>query len=183
MATLRTDRLALAPFAPSDRERLFTIFRDPYVRRYLWDSVLVSRATVDEVIAASQQSFRERGLGIWCVAELQKHADARSQPPGVDETGETIGFAGVRPMQSGELELIYGFLPAHWGRGFAREAARTAMRESFDRGAPRVWAGTDFENKASERVMQRLGLRFVKREVVNGLPQVYYVIERAEFGA
>jgi ribosomal-protein-alanine N-acetyltransferase len=169
---LATHRLALRPFAPSDRERLFAIFRDPYVRRYLWDSELVSRARVDDVIAASERSFRERGLGVWCVAECA-----------AGERGETIGFAGARPMASGELELIYGFLPEHWGRGFAREVARAVLRECFTRGHSRVWAGTDVENKASERVMQRLGMRLAKREVVHGLPQVYYSIERADFSA
>lgn len=173
MHELETERLALRPLAPADCERLWTIFRDPYVRRYLWDSLLVSRETVAGVIAASEQCFRERGLGIWGAAERTVTAAA----------GETIGFAGARPMASGELELIYGFLPEHWGRGFANEAARAVLGLGFARGEPRIWAITDVENKASARVMQRLGMRFVKREVVNGLPQVYYALERAEFRA
>ena len=87
----------------------------------------------------------------------------------------------TRPNPSGELELIYGFLPEHWGRGFAVEAARAAIFRAFAAGHARVWAGTDLENKASQRVMQRLGMRFHRSETVGGLPQVYYVIERAEW--
>ena len=166
-----TARLSLRPIAPADRERLHAIFRDPYVRRYLWDSELVSLARVDAVVAASEVSFREHGLGIWCAAERAARVS------------EMIGFVGARPMKSGELELIYGFLPAHWGRGFAEEAARAVMARAFEAGQARVWAGTDVENKASERVMRRLGMRFDRRETIGGLPQVYYVIDRDDFRA
>ncbi len=169
---LATARLALRPIAPGDRLRLHAIFRDPYVRRYLWDSKLVSLATVDAVIAASEACFREHGLGVWCICEA-----------GARDARESIGFAGLRPMASGEFELIYGFLPAHWGRGLASECARALMTDGFARGLARIWAGTDLENKASERVMRRLGMRFDRREIVGGLPQVFYVIEREAFGA
>jgi ribosomal-protein-alanine N-acetyltransferase len=172
MHELATSRLSLRPIAPSDRSRLYAIFRDPYVRRYLWDSRLVAFSDVDEVIAASEASFRDCGLGLWCAAEREAR-----------DPIATIGFGGLRPMRSGELELIYGFLPAHWGRGFASELARAVMQLAFGRGHVRLWAGTDLENKASERVMQRLGMRFDRREVVNGLPQIYYAIERDAFRA
>ncbi|HEU4431201.1 MAG TPA: GNAT family N-acetyltransferase [Myxococcota bacterium] len=168
-AALATPRLALRACGASDRDRLCAIFRDPYVRRYLWDSRIVDVADVDAVLAASDSSFRAHGVGIWCVSE-------RAPRP-----GEVIGFAGARPVESAELELIYGFLPAYWGRGYALEAARAVLARAFALGQPRVWAGTDLENKASERVMQRLGMRFDRRERVGGLPQIYYVIERADF--
>jgi ribosomal-protein-alanine N-acetyltransferase len=167
MDPLSSSRLGYAPVEPAHRARLLAIFRDPYVRRYLWDSRIVDRSDVDEIIAASQESFRTHGFGIWCAWERGS------------ASREAIGFAGARPTASGELELIYGFLPEHWGRGFALEAARAVVELAFARGRARVWAGTDVENKASERVMQRLGMRFARRETVNGLPQVYYVIERA----
>jgi ribosomal-protein-alanine N-acetyltransferase len=166
-ARLTSPRLALRPITAADRSRLRAIFRDPYVRRYLWDSLIVDFEHVDAVIAASEESMRTLGLGFWSAAE-------RSDPAQL-----VIGFAGARPMASGELELIYGFLPEHWGRGFALEAARAVIAHAFERGQPRIWAGTDLENKASERVMQRLGMRFDHRVTVNGLPQIYYVLERS----
>jgi RimJ/RimL family protein N-acetyltransferase len=169
MHELTTARLALRPCVPADRARLTAIFRDPYVRRYLWDGVIVTPAEVDDVIAASGASFAARGAGIWCASERGA------------ASGETIGFAGARPVQSSELELIYGFLPEHWGRGFASEAARAVIARAFASGEPRVWAGTDRENTASQRVMQRLGMRFHCSETIGGLPQVHYVIERGEW--
>jgi ribosomal-protein-alanine N-acetyltransferase len=164
-----TDRLELRPLAAAQRAALRALFRDPYVRRYLWDSRIVDFAEVDAVIAASDASFRAHGVGIFGIADR------------VRRPSELIGFAGARPVEGAELELIYGLLPAYWGRGYALEAARAVLARAFALGQPRVWAGTDLENKASERVMQRLGMRFARRETIGGLPQIYYVIERADF--
>ena len=168
-ATLSTDRLALRPLTAAQRATLLAIFRDPYVRRYLWDSRIVDFADVDAVLAASDASFRAHGVGIWCVSARAK------------QDGGVIGFAGARPVEGPELELFYGFLPAYWGRGYALEAARAVLARAFALGQPRVWAGTDLENKASERVMQRLGMRFAGRETGGALPQIHYVIERTGY--
>ncbi|MBM4385140.1 MAG: GNAT family N-acetyltransferase [Deltaproteobacteria bacterium] len=161
---LTTERLELRPIARADHARLLAIFRDPYVRRYLWDSVICTPAEVEDVLAQSEAAFRDHGVGIFGVA--------------VCGASELIGFAGARPTKNGELELIYGLLPEHWGRGFTDEASRAVLALAFERGHARVWAGTDTENKASERVMQRLGMRFDHRVTVNGLPQIYYVLDR-----
>ena len=163
---LATTHLTLRPLARADHARLLAIFRDPYVRRYLWDSVICAASDVDDVLAQSEAAFRDCGVGIFGAAERG--------------ASELIGFAGARPTKGGELELIYGFLPEHWGRGFALEASRAVLASAFERGHARVWAGTDLENKASERVMKRLGMRFDHRVTVNGLPQIYYVLERSE---
>jgi ribosomal-protein-alanine N-acetyltransferase len=168
---LSTPRLLLRPCTRADRAPLLAIFRDPYVRRYLWDSRIVAERDVDGVLAESDASVAAHGVGLSCVLER----DGRGAEP--------CGFAGARPCASGELELIYGFLPTVWGRGYALEAARAVLAQAFAGGKARVWASTDLENRASEKVMRRLGMRFDRRERVGGLPQVFYVIARDEFRA
>jgi RimJ/RimL family protein N-acetyltransferase len=156
----------------SDHARLAAIFRDPYVRRYLWDARIPEDAEVGAVIAGSEESFRARGLGLWGVAERGGRVE-----------GEMIGLAGVRPTPDGDLELIYAFLPEHWGRGFALEASRAVMAKAFaqEPARARLLAVTDLENKGSVRVMLRLGLRFARAERVNGMPLVVYEVAREDF--
>lgn len=168
---LETPRLRLRPFARDHRAPLLAIFRDPYVRRYLWDSRIVAPHEVDGLLAESDASFAAHGVGLWCASEREP------------ETAPLCGFAGARPGVRGELELIYGFLPTVWGRGYAIEAARAVLARAFAGGRPRVWASTDRENRASEKVMRRLGMRFDRHERVGGLPQVFYVMERDELRA
>jgi RimJ/RimL family protein N-acetyltransferase len=44
----------------------------------------------------------------------------------------------------------------------------------------RIEASTDAANAASVRVMQRVGMRFWKREMTNGLDTIYYCLDRPD---
>jgi len=96
---------------------------------------------------------------------------------------EAIGFCGfMRRDEDPEPELMYGFAPRAWGRGLATEAARAAMQYVFDAfGCERMTAATDVPNTASVRVLERLGFRFVRRGLLNGLDTLFYEIDRARF--
>jgi RimJ/RimL family protein N-acetyltransferase len=74
----------------------------------------------------------------------------------VRETGETAGFLGFIPRQlpwGDEVELGWLFLPAHWGRGYATEAAR-AIRPLKEQ---RIISLIRADNPASQRVARKLG--------------------------
>jgi RimJ/RimL family protein N-acetyltransferase len=61
---------------------------------------------------------------------------------------------------SRQAEIGYTLAPAHQGRGYATEAARTLLRYLFQaRGKHRVIAYCDVRNAPSARVLQRLGMR------------------------
>jgi len=143
--SIRTDRLVLRPFAPSDEDMLFAIFRDDGVRRFLLDGHLVDRDWVRGEIEGSARRFAEGGLGIFLACE----------PIG----NEPIGFAGFRPFHEPPvLELLYGLYPAFWGKGLASEMSRAMIALAFDRhGHDVIDTAVDAPNVASVRVLQRLG--------------------------
>ena len=90
-----------------------------------------------------------------------------------------VGFCGLRhfgePPQ--DVEILYGLLPAHWGRGLATEAARAVLDHGFSRGLPRIFAGADSPNAASFQVMARLGMRHHGTRVLNGVEAVYHSLD------
>ena len=62
--------------------------------------------------------------------------------------------------QSAQVEIGWALHPDHTGRGYASEAAGTAVDLAFERlGAHRVFARLDSLNTASARVCERLGMR------------------------
>ncbi len=148
---LSSDRLELRPFRPEDTEELHSLFTDAAVRRWLLDDAVVPRSWVEAEIAASVARFRDGSAGLWAVRE----------PPDV----ALLGFAGFRPFfEPPELQLLYGLLPAAWGRGLATEAARTAVDYAFDvLGLEEVRAATDVPNVDSIAVLRRLGFDDVGR--------------------
>lgn len=78
------------------------------------------------------------------------------------EGGSLIGNCGVRLAEAGAEvgDLGYEIAPATWGRGYATEAAEAMMRFGFEElGLHRIWSHTVAENNASQRVMEKLGMR------------------------
>jgi RimJ/RimL family protein N-acetyltransferase len=163
---LTTERLDLRPLAAADVDAAHALWTDPGVRRYLWDDIVIPRERAQAVIAESERNFRDHGFGLWGVRERGKPA--------------LLGFCGFR---KGDLmvepELLCGFLPAYWGKGLAAEAARAALEFGFQRlGLTAVGAATDAPNTASIRVIERLGMTFVRRDTVNGLDTVFYRLQK-----
>jgi RimJ/RimL family protein N-acetyltransferase len=166
---LRTERLLLRPFRAEDEGALLRLWNEPEVRRFLWDGQPVSMETVRGQIEWSVASFEERGFGHFTV-----HLGA---VPGF------IGFAGLRPIGTlPEVELLYALHPGYWGRGLATEAARAVLRFGFtEAGLAEILAGSDPPNVASFRVMQRLGMTFLRNTEIGGRPARYYRITREAF--
>ena len=142
-----TARLDLAPIGSSDAAALLHVFRDADVRRYLLDGRSVSADWVTAEIRASEQRFGSGGAGLWAVRQLRDPA--------------VVGFVGFREFfEPPELQLLYGLLPDHWGRGLATEAAGAACRFAFETlGWTEIRAAIDVPNTASGAVLDRLGFR------------------------
>jgi RimJ/RimL family protein N-acetyltransferase len=67
-----------------------------------------------------------------------------------------IGSAGMGEHE-GEPELGYWIARAHWGRGYATEAAAAVLRIARTLGHRRVVAGHFTDNPASGKVLRKLG--------------------------
>ncbi len=166
---IETARLRLRPYRESDLDALHHLWTDPDVRRYLWDGEVIARPVAAQALRASIACTAQHGFGHWAVC-----------PAGDDAL---IGFCGFRFLdETPEIELLYGLAPAYWGRGLATEAARAMLRFGFEAlGFARVVAITDFANRASVAVMQRLGMQFETRFQHHGLDSVRYAMVREAF--
>lgn len=75
--------------------------------------------------------------------------------------GVTVGDAGFKgPPRNGIVEVGYGVLPAFEGHGYATEGVAALCRFAFRAGGARfVEAETAPDNRASQRVLAKLGFR------------------------
>lgn len=78
------------------------------------------------------------------------------------DDGALVGAVGLRLSLHGRsAELGYWIGRPYWGQGFATEAAAAILRHGFVAlGLRRVTATTLGHNKASARVLEKIGLRF-----------------------
>lgn len=157
---LRLDsRSWLRPFAPDDAPALHQVFLDPEVKRYLLDGEEVGREWMDSVIADSRTDFDRGRGGLWSIVSGED-PDSPGDSSGADAAERAVvGFVGVRDFfEPPRRQLIYGLVPRAWGRGLATIAIRRVLEFLFeDLEWRRVEAATDEPNRASVRVLERLG--------------------------
>jgi len=162
LPTLETARLTLVPWSLDDIDALHQVWMDPHVRRYLWDDEVISRQRAAAAVEVAVASANQGGVGLWCV--LLKVARTLA------------GFCGFRTIgETRDIELIYGLLPQYCGRGLATEAGGAALAYGFDAGQfTRVYARADVANRASVRVMERLGMKFERETRLGTAPTLIY---------
>ena len=159
---LTTERLRLRPATLDDLDAWQAISRDAETEWFGKPS-----STQDDARANLEKHMAHQathGFGLWAVEQRR--------------TGDVIGVAGLGHLWDGaEIEVGYRFLRAHWGQGYATEAARAAIAFGFaELGLERIVAVTEPQNVASRRVMEKCGLTFVGVSVHEERPHVKYAI-------
>ncbi|HEV8689584.1 MAG TPA: GNAT family N-acetyltransferase [Ideonella sp.] len=145
---LDTPRLRLRLWRNADREPFAALNQDPRVMEHF--PALIPRERSDASIDAFMTGFAERGWSNWAVERR--------------DSGEFIGFTGLTiPARqfafSPCIEVGWRLAHAHWGRGFASEAARAALEAGFERiGLAEIVSMTALTNLRSQAVMRRIGL-------------------------
>jgi len=169
---IETARLRLRPVAEADVAGLLAFFRDDHVRRYLLDGALVDEAWVRREIAASRDRVASGSHGLYVVMLTARGAG------GV--VGRISGVAGFRPDHDPPvLELVYAFLPAYTGQGFATEVGRALVEHFFASDVADVLdAAVDVPNTNSIRVLEKLGFREVRRSPGAFGEMVHYQLQR-----
>jgi len=145
--TLRTKRLLLRPWRHHDREAFAALNADPRVMEWFPEPMTSaeSNAFADRIEA----HFRDTRWGLWAVE--------------IPDADPFIGFVGLSPSDSTlgypSVEIGWRLAAAHWGRGYAPEAAVEALRFGFDElHLDEIVAFTSVGNAKSRRVMAKIGM-------------------------
>src|SRR5215204_3960457 len=163
---LQTERMVLRLMEMADVDDLMGIFSDPVAMSYYPNTK--SRQEAEEWVRRVQESYRDRGFGLW-VAVLK-------------DSGEFVGQCGLTIQEvegKNEVEIGYLFLRRFWGRGLATEAARAARDHGFDTlGYERLVSLISPRNLASRRVAEKVGMSLEKKVFKRNKETCVYVIGR-----
>jgi ribosomal-protein-alanine N-acetyltransferase len=165
-AWLETPRLRMRPYRPDDFENFYLLGSDPDVMRYISNGVPRTREEAAGVFPKLVDHWNEHGFGVWVLEDRA--------------TGQYLGRCGLRflPEGTGEIELLYTLMRHAWGRGIGTEAARESLRFAFDvLKLRRVIAIAEPANRASWRIMEKLGMKREKQAPYKGVDVVWYAIE------
>jgi RimJ/RimL family protein N-acetyltransferase len=145
---LRSERLALRNWRESDRTAFAALNSAREIMADLGGPLSreESDAKFDRYVAA----FARHGLCRWAL----ENGD-----------GLFVGYAGLMPSRAGHplgahFDIGWRLARAAWGKGYATEAARAALRDGFERvGLTEVLAYTSDDNVRSLAVIARLKLQ------------------------
>lgn len=169
MSEIETSRLRLRHFSLDDLDRLFRIYSNPEVMRYVGKG----GRTKDETQAALVSMIKhwEHGFGMW--ATIYK------------DSGILIGRCGLCFLDNTpEVELGYTLDKPFWNMGLATEASLVSLKYGFEEvGLERIVAIAKPENFASQRVMQKVGMKYQNHAHYYNSDVVYYALSRADYYA
>lgn len=156
---LETERFLLRRFTLEDAPLLLELNSDPEVLQYLHEPPLQNIADAERVLKdIIFPQYDLYNLGRWAVIEKA--------------TENFTGWSGLkyRP-EIDEIDLGYRFMKKYWGKGFASETARAVLDYGFDALKLKAITGrAHIENTASLTVLQKIGMQYIKDEVVDECP-------------
>lgn len=140
---IRSERLFLRPGWPEDRDELYGAIADPGV--------------VLNLSRVPWPYTREDAGQFLDLPEAHAHPRFLITLPGRDGT-RVIGSVGLNEAEHGP-QLGYWIARAHWGQGFASEAAQAVLGLARTLGHRRIVARHFIDNPASGRVLRKIGFR------------------------
>lgn len=165
---LTTDRLLFRRILPADVDWWMGYINSAEAIRFMPFTV-GSRSDAEAMIRRSLDRYAEDGSGLHAV-ELRA-------------TGEPVGQCGLLTQTVDglpELEIGYHFLPTHWGKGYAAEAAIACKAFATEhRLAPSVISLIDAENHRSQGVAKRNGMVYEKRTIHRGTEALVFRVALA----
>ncbi|THD66328.1 GNAT family N-acetyltransferase [Robertkochia marina] len=163
-----TDRLYLRAFILDDSEHFFKMNADEAVVRYTGDLPFKDEEEALHFLSGYKE-YDKYGIGRWAVIRKEDEA--------------FLGWCGLKfhPEES-ITEVGFRFYQEYWGEGYATEAAAAAVRFGFtDKKFVQIHAHAHRNNKASIRVLEKLGMQPVKDFDYDGLPATLFVLHNPDY--
>ena len=152
---LETKRLKLRAIDSTDARNLYDLNADPHVMEFLspeYDTLEGAEEILPKVVARNERYGNQLGL----FAAIEK------------ESEEFIGSFILRPDRHApddtkNLEIGYRLKQRWWGKGLGTEGSLALVERGLGQfGARRIYANAMPGNRASIRIMEKIGLGFEK---------------------
>ncbi len=166
--TLHLPRVMLRPFFLEDVDPLTRIQAESDVLRYFPRTTPPPREAVERDVHFQIEHWTRFGYGRWVI--------------GFPPDGRLVGWCGLQYLpDTDEIEIGYLLAKPSWGQGLTTEAAVASQHWAFENlDLQELVAIIHPENRASIRVVEKLGMTFTARTVYFGMPCNRYAINRGE---
>jgi RimJ/RimL family protein N-acetyltransferase len=152
MEKFRTGRLVARSWRIEDLPFAMELRGDPAVTALIDSRGKLTEAQVREKLYAEIERERSIGVQYWALFDHRN--------------GDFVGCGGLRPWvytpSEADFEVGFHLVKRCWGNGFGTEAALGALEYAWKKlQVSRVYAGHHPDNRASERILKKLGFEFI----------------------
>ncbi|KAA3619564.1 MAG: N-acetyltransferase [Calditrichaeota bacterium] len=158
-------RFRLIPFTKSESKIFHEINTDKFVRKFLWDNESITLSLAKEMLMRNERYFLDDKFGLWKI---------------ILNNTEIIGYAGLWYFfNEPQPQLIYVLLKDYTGKGYATEASKIIINYAFTKlQFQYLVAAIDEPNITSQKVAERLGMKFFRTKKINNNPLLFYRIDK-----
>ena len=170
---VETEQFILREIVLEDLEGMYALDSDPEVHKYLGNHPVKSREQSRKIIEHVRNQYVVNGIGRWAI---------------IDKSSEDfIGWTGLKYEEKfrGDFkyyDLGYRLRRKYWGKGIATETAIVSLKYGFEElGLKEIYGSAHIDNIGSNKILKKVGLKFVEKfdyqgEVLNG-----YQIEKKDW--
>ena len=155
---LYTDRLCLRTPTPRDADALYDLFTDFEVMRGLGKEPVSAPEEARAIIEEWIDGWRTEGLGPFMIETATDREVVGEAGLMIFDTRGWTPSTRAEAGSHGQPELGWALLRAHWGHGYATEAAAAIREWAHDcRSIDRLVSLISSDNVRSQQVAHRLG--------------------------
>ena len=146
---LETERLVLRELNPTDADNFYRLNLNPNVIKYTGDKAFENVENAKEFLE-NYTDYKVNGYGRWAVIDRFSN--------------DFLGWCGLKYNRDlDETDIGFRFFEEHWNKGYATESATACLQYGFQKlSLTKIIGRAMAENKASIKVLEKIGLEFVK---------------------
>ena len=169
-----TKRLILREILPTDVDGMFELDSDPEVHRYIGNKPVTHKDQIIDVINFVRQQYVDNGIGRWAIIDKKTNA--------------FIGWTGLKFVtdltnnHQNYYDLGYRLIRKYWGQGIATETAFVSLEYAFSNlNVDEVYAAASIENVGSNKILKKVGLKFIETFYYDDTKCNWYKIDKSEY--
>ncbi|MBQ4820971.1 GNAT family N-acetyltransferase [Aquimarina sp. MMG016] len=170
---IETERLIIRDLEKYDTKGIFELDSDPDVHEYLGKKPIKTMEEAKQVIDFIRNQYVENGIGRWAIIDKK--------------TEDFIGWAGLKYEQVlrkdfSYYDLGYRLRKKYWGNGIATETAIESLKYGFEKlDLKEIGAAADVNHLASNKILKKIGLKFIETFDFEGVTHNWYNIRKSEW--
>ena len=170
---IETKRLIIRDLEEYDAQGVYELDSDPEVHEFLGKKPIKTIKEAKQAIDFIRAQYVKNGIGRWAIVDKK--------------TEDFIGWTGLKYEQGLRKEFSYYDLgyrlrKKYWGNGIATETAIESMKYGFEKlNLKEIGAAADVNHLASNKIINKIGLKFIETFDYDGITHNWYNISKTEW--